>query len=989
MVFGAALISFSQKKEIDGYLIRGQSNTSGQGDMVNLAGEWNIKLDPDGDGIEVECYKNSSFNNILRLPGCLQEQGYGNVPDIETKWWGGESLYQWFQSSFWLKDYQPADNFKTQAWLVPDRHYIGAAWYAKDIEIPKNWDGKHITLFLERCHWETKLWVDGNYIGSNLSLASPHIYDLSKISIGKHRIVLRVDNSEKVNLGKMPHSVSEQTAGTWNGIVGKLELRAEAPVWIDNLQLYPDIKNKLVKLRGTIGNLHPENGQKWELLVEVQGYNNGNSHNPESIQLSGALMDSTKTNFTFDYEMGDGIQLWDEFDPNLYKMTLTLHTFKDAVKRTNTKGISFGIRDFKKKGRQFAINGITTFLRGNTDCAVTPKTGYAPMDVESWKKIWEAYKDFGLNMARFHSWCPPEAAFIAADEVGIYLAPEVGEWTYIDKQEQFDFLQEEALKILNTYGNYSSFIQMGLGNESGGNKNFFQNLINEWKSTDSRHLYTIKANSNSNPANIDYEVVRSVGKEQPIKLRYQRGWPPSPQNTEFHSRPPQTDIDWNEGVLCRNTPLIQHETAQICAYPDLVNEIPKFDGYLNPTYLEIALEQLRARGMLDQLPDFVEASGKWQVELTREEFEAAYRTKELAGFHWLSLADFTGQNTAPVGFTDAFYDVKPYVNVSSVRNWNAPTVVLARMKKRIFTAGERFIASIEVTHYGKEKLLLDDLTAILKTSDGTILKHWKLDEKELTQGSAQYINDISHSLENITAPDKLVLELQSKKNDLVSDWNIWIFPDNKVVGFPKSIIVTNEWNTSIERKLKRGKTVLLLPENGTLKGQLPICFTNYYWTSFGENKGQSSAAGVLIDNKHPVFEKFPTENHVNWQWWDLLTQCQPMILDSYNTRNPWPKEYKPIIQAIDSWKINRKLALVAEAKIGNGILLICSINIETDIDKRPAAKQFRESLIDYISSGLFNPQTEITVEMVKELFEVNSDQYKKKNEKGMNLPADG
>jgi hypothetical protein len=222
----------------------------------------------------------------------------------------------------------------------------------------------------------------------------------------------------------------------------------------------------------------------------------------------------------------------------------------------------------------------------------------------------------------------------------------------------------------------------------------------------------------------------------------------------------------------------------------------------------------------------------------------------------------------------------------------------------------------------------------------------------------------------MTTPAKFVLKLKSKKNRLFNQWDLWVFPNEETINFPKSIIVTHQWNEAIERKIKQGKTVLLLPQKGTLKGLLPICFTNYYWTSFGENRGQSSAAGICIKNNHPIFNQFPTENHTNWQWWDLLTRCQPMILDSYDTKNPWPKGFKPVVQPIDSWKINRKLALVAEAKVGKGKLLICSIDIEKDLDKRPATKLFRQGLIKYILSNSFNPETEVSIEMIQELFDV-------------------
>jgi len=111
-----------------------------------------------------------------------------------------------------------------------------------------------------------------------------------------------------------------------------------------------------------------------------------------------------------------------------------------------------------------------------------------------------------------------------------------------------------------------------------------------------------------------------------------------------------------------------------------------------------------------------------------------------------------------------------------------------------------------------------------------------------------------------------------------------------------------------------------------------------------------------------------------------------MILDSYDRENPWPKTYRPLIQPIDSWKINRKLALVAEARVGGGKLMICSIDIENDLETRPATRQIRKSLFDYIQSPDFNPQTEVEPAAIAALFGP-SDQPEEFNKE--NLPTDG
>ncbi|MFV0565888.1 MAG: sugar-binding domain-containing protein [Flavobacteriaceae bacterium] len=930
-------------------------------DFINLSGKWQFKLDPENVGVNEKWYENFNSENTINLPGCLQEQGYGNIPNSNTQWWAGTRLDKWFAERPWLSQYKDSSNFKIQEYLVPKRHYIGVAWYALQITIPPTWQNNDIELFLERCHWESQLWVNGKTFGVQNSLGTPHVYTLKNMAPGIHNLVVRIDNSEIVNLGKMAHSVSEQTAGTWNGIVGKLELRKLEAVQFNNIQLYPNIEEKTVTVKGEIINAE-QLDRNCKLHIEVAGVNQ-NRHKPKSIIVKTENVILKNNTFEVIVPMGNKVELWNEFHPNLYSLQLTL-TSKKTTENIRSKDYRFGMRQFASEGTQFSINGTKTFLRGNVDCAVFPKTGYAPMDVASWKKLWQVYKEFGLNMARFHSWCPPEAAFIAADEVGIYLAPEVGEWTKVKQQDQFDFLKAEADNILNTYGNYASFIQLGMGNEANGDNTFFKETINHWKAKDSRHLYTIKANSNANPDNIDYEVVRGAG--TPFQhMRYQIGWPPKPLNSAFQSTPPNTTIHWENAVNQRKIPLIQHETAQICAYPDVVAETKKYTGYLKPTYLEIAKNQLIERGLLEQLPDFVNASGKWQYELTKEEFEAAYRTKGLAGYHWLSLNDFTGQDTAPVGFTDAFYNTKPYIDPETVRQWIAPTVLLATLEKRVFSSEEKLDANILVSHFGAEHLDLQ-LTVSLIGENGKSIQQWQLNKNNIGQGNAQFIGSISGTLANFKTPTHLILKVEANSG-LKNQWDIWVFPEiSKIKDY--DFIISDTLNADVEAQLKQGKTVLLLPKQKQLKGELPICFTNYYWTSFGESGGQSSASGVLIQNGHPVFRDFPTENHPNWQWYDLLTYAHPMILHNYDNVNPWPAHYKPIIQPIDTWKINRKLGLLVEAKVGNGKLIICSIDLETDIENRPVAKQFKQNLFNYIGSAEFNPTTVVDLETVRHLF---------------------
>ncbi len=958
---------------------------------VDISGKWSIKLDPSEVGVEEEWFRDS-FSDEVTLPGAIQAQGYGETPSPSTKWWTPMDLSDRDPSK--AKYSRDDENFKIGQFLMPTHHYIGSAWFTRSVNIPNSMEGKKLTLSLERCHWQTQLWVDGEYVGVEESLATPHTYDITKFGIGRHTISLKVDNSAIYNLGAMAHSVSEQTQGTWNGIVGEMLILGEDRVSISAAKIYPDIDKREVVAIIEIDNA-ANSQSSYIISLDALGYNCSNSHDPEAKIFSGKLSGVESEVLSLTYPIGEGMELWDEFDPNLYKMAIELKVAQNGELYSDSEEVSFGMRKISSDGRSFYVNDIKTFMRGNVDCALYPNSGYAPMSVDEWKRLFAIYKDYGLNFVRCHSWCPPKEAFIAADMVGIYIAPEVHEWSGVKDVKEHKFFKEESAKMLSYLASHPSFVMLGLGNEMFVKESIAIDLIRGWKEIDSTRLYTAKASSSSNPLNdIDYEILGHIKDASfeggRIRARYQAFWPPIPEHTLFNTLPPQTSIDWSEALSFQHknydTPIMSHELAQFCAYPDIYNEIAKYRGYLRPAYLEIAADQLAERGMTDQIADFVENSGKWQRELTKEEIEAAIRTPDMAGFNWLGLNDFTGQNNAPVGFVDAFYEPKSFVDAEWTRRFIAPTVLLARLEKRVFETDDTFTASFEVSNHFKESINLDDFKAEVVDEKGAVVAEKSIKAGDFAQGNALQIGSISLPLATLPSPAKYNLRISSLSNSLSNDWDFWLFPNEGVASFPASVAVVSTWDSNTLELLESGKTVLLLPEIGTLKGDLPTCFTTTYWTSFGSKGGQSSACGVMMDSSHPLFASFPTDDNCSWQWWDILNNCQPMILDQFEEPHPFPKEYRPIVQPIDSWKLNRKLALILEAKVGNGELIICSVDLNSDIARRPASKQLRKSLIEYISSDDFNPQTEIDPTSIAALFE------KSESAKGLNmqgLPTEG
>jgi hypothetical protein len=927
------------------------------GEVLPLNGEWHVRLDPENKGI-ANHWNKAGFVNTARLPGSLQSQGFGNDITEDTEWWDGKLKGIWKTSPVYEK-YRLPENIKIYEFLQPVKHYLGAAWFSKEFVLPRGWKDKRVTLLLERVHWKSTVFLNGVEIGSQMYLGTGHEYDLTgSIREGQNRMTIRVDNSRIVDVGEMPHSISEQTQGTWNGIIGKIELRATDKVWIDNVQVFPDTVEKKIRIDIDIKNQIRKNGNGI-LEFFVKGPAQTFPAIKKRIDIA-----SEHTDLQFDYTLGNDIELWDEHHPALYELSIKIEGKIDDVRYFHTQNAVFGMREISVKGTQVAVNGKPVHLRGNVDCAIFPVDGFPPMNFDRWKKLWLLYKEWGMNLARFHSWCPPEAAFAAADEVGLYLQPECSEWAGNYSEDQFNFLVEESREVLKRYGNHPSFIMMALGNEKSIKKEYMESLFGEWKK-DPRRLYTGKTGGKPLLDEADYYV--GGASKKGTRARYYLSWPPRPEPSYFYQFQPSTDRDYVQVVKDDSRPFISHEIAQRCSYPDVINLPEKFTGSLQPTYLAIARDQLEERGMLGQTTDFVNASGKWQVEMYKEEIEANMRTPRIGGFHLLSLQDFPGQGTAPVGFMDFFYDPKPYVTSREVRKFCNHTVILARMKKRTWFSNEKFEATIELYNFSGKPIIPSRVLCTVKSDFGEILYQEEVKAKEEYPDSAILpVGTFAFDLNSFQSPAKYIFEVSM--DEIINDWAFWLYPETLPAVAVNDILISETMNEEVEAALGNGRKVLLLPKRDNLKGKLEQCFGTFYWTAFDFHGGESSACGLLTNPRHPVFNHFPTDFHGNWQWWELLTQASPMILDDFDSKTPWPKDYYPLIQMIPSWKVNRKLAVLAEAKVNRGKLMICTMDITSDLDNRKVAGQFRYSLLRYMNSGDFDPEYKIDPNSLRDIF---------------------
>ncbi|MCK5462036.1 MAG: beta-galactosidase, partial [Bacteroidales bacterium] len=499
----------------------------------DLSGEWRFKTDPEGKGLHEKWY-NTLLDEKIKLPGSLQEQGFGNDITIETPWVYRKSVApknhpDWFTHPMYEK-YREPGNLKFPYWLQPAKHYIGMAWFQKDLRIDKEMAGKNLLLTLERCHIETRVWINERELGSINTLAVPHRYTLPGLPEGNHILTICVDNTVKINVGPNAHSISDHTQTNWNGIIGEIAIQPLGKQHILHANVYPSGKERNAKLILELQNTDSSK-MNTTLITELKLYNSDYSASVPGKETSIVLAPgATRKEITID--LGEQIQLWDEFGPNLYSLILKLTDKKGKIQ--DSREITFGVRDIRTEGTQFILNGRKVFMRGTLECAIFPLTGYPSMDVESWRHIYRQGKAYGLNHFRFHSWCPPEAAFVAADLEGVYLQPECSVWAYAREDELKNFIRKEAQFILREYGNHPSFVFLGYGNEAGVPEDFMEELLAEWKK-DSRHLYTGPANANITPS-YDFAIAVSIPRKKnppdpfsPGKLRYQDGWPPLPQ----------------------------------------------------------------------------------------------------------------------------------------------------------------------------------------------------------------------------------------------------------------------------------------------------------------------------------------------------------------------------------------------------------------------------------------------------------------------------
>ena len=926
-------------------------------ESISLAGEWKFKIDSLDQGI-VQKWFDTDLEDSVRLPGSMAENGKGNDVSLKTNWTGDIVDRSFFTDKKYEK-YRKPGNFKVPFWLQPVKYYRGIAWYQKDVEIQYDLSTARIFLYLERPHWETTVFVNGKNAGRENSLAVPHQFDITGLlKKGKNRISIRINNDVVVPVGVNSHSISDHTQSNWNGITGEISLRKLPLAYISNVAVFPDLKNNSARLIISLKNM---SGKAFSGSVYIRA-ESFNTNNPSKIRGKAvpAVSDSDDFQLVIDYPMSNNPELWSEFSPVLYKLEASLSDSEGRVIDLITR--DFGMREFRTSGTRFEINGRQIFLRGTLECCIFPLTGYPPTDEKSWEKVLRTCKDYGLNTIRFHSWCPPEAAFSAADKLGMYFHIECSSWanqgTALGEGGLIDeFIYREGDRILDTYGNHPSFCMLAYGNEPAGARQseYLGKLLTYWKTKDNRHLYTSAAGWPFIEEN-DYNL-----SPEPRIQHWGEGL-----KSIINGQEPQTLFDYRDYVSKFKIPVVSHEIGEWCVYPDF-REIEKYTGVLKAKNFEIFRESLKENSMGDQAEDFLMASGKLQVLCYKADIEAALRTPGFAGFHLLQLHDFPGQGTALVGVLNPFFESKGYVTPEEFRMFCNSTVPLARIKKMVYKNNESFESEIEIAHFGDKPLENRKIICKVLNTQGETIYIETFAKEKIGIGNCIQVGSFKYDLSGIKGAQKLTFEVSIENTQFKNRWDFWVYPSNLEVK-KGDVYITDKLDQCAVNNLKKGGSVLLLSYGNVEKGkgaEVAIGFSSIFWNTAWTNNQPPHTLGILCDPGNPVFRNFPTENHSNWQWWDPVSHSQVMIIDGF------PAGLKPLIQPIDTWFENRRLALAFEARTGGGKIIVCSIDMKGDLSERPVTYQLMNSILNYMNSSSFDPGTEVGLNKIRELFRHN------------------
>lgn len=949
---------------------------------ILLNGKWHVVLE---DGTTGQ----------MDLPGTLDENGIGHR-DVGANQWHPDAVLGNAAGEI-DKDAPIATRFTR-------RHtYEGEARISRKITVP-DYGTDRLFVLAERAR-ALRLLVDGEAcsVFRQGTLSTPYIFELTGAAPGEHEFTFLSDNSYP----GMPKAAiyyssaaTYETQTNWNGILGECSMYTRPQNFIDSLRVYPRAVKKEEKNKAggyvldVCVELAPGAKKVYKdakIILQSEALAAGELEDTQTLTeiisysgegLAEAGTDKEENPKTMeiwfrDLPLRENVKLWDEDEGNLYEMAVTLDNGMSAEDKGGSTAecrTRFGIRSFGDNGSgRLALNGRAIFLRGEANCAEYPETGHPPMTIPEWKEMLLKYRSYGINFVRFHSHCEPEAAFAAADELGMLLQPELSHWDPKDAfgtEESYRYYRAELVDLLKTYANHPSFVMLTLGNElqaQDEGRERMRELVRTAKRMDPTRLYANGSNAFYGEEGCDPEsdfYTSQSCKDVVIRGTFSgmRGY--------LNENYPSADRTYDEAMAEirkeYQKPVFSFEVGQFEVLPDF-EELESFHGISDPVNLKLIKKRVEERGLLPTWEKYVEATGELSRLAYREEIEAAMRTRELSGISLLGLQDFPGQGTALVGMMNSHLEPKPYdfARPERFREFFQECRILVKLPHYTYEAGERLIAEVEAANFGKrniEGVFCWTLAGKKSVSENGNCEPAEIKSKntviatgedtEITicrPGSYTEVGSLDIPLDFVEKNTALTLKVRI--GDSISAYPIWVYRKTTPV-CPENVYETRAFDVKTREILQNGGRVYLSPDadKESLPNSIKTQFTTDFW-SVGTFADQEGGMGQLIDTEHPIFKEFPTDFHTDWQWWIMATK-RAVIL---------PHPMKTIITEMDSYAFLRPMAQMIEFRCLKGKVLLSTMELHKS-QQYPEVRALQASIYTYLSGENFEPAEEITEE---------------------------
>lgn len=949
---------------------------------ILLNGKWHVVLE---DGTTGQ----------MDLPGTLDENGIGHR-DVGANQWHPDAVLGNAAGEI-DKDAPIATRFTR-------RHtYEGEARISRKITVP-DYGTDRLFVLAERAR-ALRLLVDGEAcsVFRQGTLSTPYIFELTGAAPGEHEFTFLSDNSYP----GMPKAAiyyssaaTDETQTNWNGILGECSMYTRPQNFIDSLRVYPRAVKKEEKNKAggyvldVCVELAPGAKKVYKdakIILQSEALAAGELEDTQTLTeiisysgegLAEAGTDKEENPKTMeiwfrDLPLRENVKLWDEDEGNLYEMAVTLDNGMSAEDKGGSTAecrTRFGIRSFGDNGSgRLALNGRAIFLRGEANCAEYPETGHPPMTIPEWKEMLLKYRSYGINFVRFHSHCEPEAAFAAADELGMLLQPELSHWDPKDAfgtEESYRYYRAELVDLLKTYANHPSFVMLTLGNElqaQDEGRERMRELVRTAKRMDPTRLYANGSNAFYGEEGCDPEsdfYTSQSCKDVVIRGTFSgmRGY--------LNENYPSADRTYDEAMAEirkeYQKPVFSFEVGQFEVLPDF-EELESFHGISDPVNLKLIKKRVEERGLLPTWEKYVEATGELSRLAYREEIEAAMRTRELSGISLLGLQDFPGQGTALVGMMNSHLEPKPYdfARPERFREFFQECRILVKLPHYTYEAGERLIAEVEAANFGKrniEGVFCWTLAGKKSVSENGNCEPAEIKSKntviatgedtEITicrPGSYTEVGSLDIPLDFVEKNTALTLKVRI--GDSISAYPIWVYRKTTPV-CPENVYETRAFDVKTREILQNGGRVYLSPDadKESLPNSIKTQFTTDFW-SVGTFADQEGGMGQLIDTEHPIFKEFTTDFHTDWQWWIMATK-RAVIL---------PHPMKTIITEMDSYAFLRPMAQMIEFRCLKGKVLLSTMELHKS-QQYPEVRALQASIYTYLSGENFEPAEEITEE---------------------------